>query len=60
MIWLGEIAEGNGRELVIIDERANYDQREALRQIMLGEVGELGTNHFSVFNSTCSEVLDPV
>jgi hypothetical protein len=60
VIWPGEIAEGNGRELIIIDERANYDQREALRQIMLGEVGEPGTNHFSVFNSTCSQVLDPV
>lgn len=59
MIWPGEIAEGNGRELIIIDERADEDQREALRKIMLGETGEPGTNHFSVFNSTCSEILDP-
>lgn len=60
IIWPGEIAEGNGRELIIIDETANADQREALRKIILGEVGEPGSNHFSVFNSTCSEVLEPV
>ncbi len=60
IIWPGEIAEGNGRELIIIDERANDAQREALRKIILGETGEPGSNHFSVFNSTCSEVLDPV
>ena len=60
IIWPGEIAEGGGRELIIIDERANDVQREALRKIILGETGEPGSNHFSVFNSLCSEVLDPV
>jgi hypothetical protein len=60
IIWPGEIAEGNGRELIIIDERADAAQREALRKIMLGETGEAGTNHFFVFNSTCTEVLEPV
>jgi len=60
MIWPGEIADGNGRELIVIDERANDEQREALRKIIIGEAGEPGSNHFSVFGSTCSEVLDPV
>ncbi len=60
IFWPGEIAEGNGREMIIIDERADDAQREALRKIILGEVGEPGSNHFFVFNSTCSEVLDPV
>lgn len=60
IIWPGEIAEGNGRELIIIDERADDAQREALRKILLGETGEPGSNHFFVFNSTCTEVLDPV
>ena len=36
------------------------EQREALRKIIIGEAGEPGSNHFSVFGSTCSEVLDPV
>ncbi|MFV2092183.1 MAG: DUF1326 domain-containing protein [Hyphomicrobiales bacterium] len=60
IIWPGEIAEGNGLETIIIDERADDAQREALRKIMLGEVGEPGTNHFFVFNSTCTEVRDPI
>lgn len=55
-----ENAQGNGRELIVIDERADGEQREALRKILLGEVGEPGSNHFSVFNSTCSEVLEPM
>ena len=60
MIWPGEIADGNGREMIVIDESANDEQREALRKIIIGEAGEPGSNHFSVFGSTCSEVLDPV
>lgn len=58
MIWPGEIAEGNGKQLVIIDERADADQRHALSKIVRGEAGEPGSNHFSVFGSTCSEVLE--
>jgi hypothetical protein len=58
MIWPGEIAEGNGKQLVIIDESADAAQREALAQIVLGNAGEPGSNHFSVFGSTCSEVLE--
>jgi hypothetical protein len=58
MIWPGEIAEGNGKQLVIIDEKADAAQREALTQIILGNAGEPGSNHFSVFGSTCSETLE--
>ena len=60
IIWPGEIAEGNGRQLIVIDERANDDQRDALIKIVSGEVGAPGSNHFSVFASTCSEVLEPI
>lgn len=60
IIWPGEVAEGNGRELIIIDERANDAQREAFRKIILGETGEPGSNHFSVYSSLCTEVLEPV
>ncbi len=58
IIWPGEIAEGNGKEQIIIDDRGDAEQREALRKIVQGEVGEPGSNHFSVFGSTCTEVLD--
>ena len=55
--WPGEIAAGNGREQVIIDERATPAQREALRRILHGEATTPGATHFYVFHSTMSEVL---
>jgi hypothetical protein len=58
--WPGEIAEGNGRQQAIIDERANPAQREALRKILHGEDTAPGATHFFVFNSTMAEVLDPI
>jgi hypothetical protein len=58
--WPGEIADGNGREQFIIDERADPAQREALEKIMRGESTAPGATHFYVFNSTMSEVLDPI
>ena len=58
--WPGEIAEGYGRQQAIIDERADDDQREALRKILHGEATAPGATHFFVYNSTMSEVLDPI
>lgn len=55
--WPGEIAEGEGRSQIIIDKKANAKQREALNKILTGQVGEPGSNHFSVFASTCIEFL---
>lgn len=56
--WPGEIADGNGIEQAFIDERADADQREAMRKILLGEATEPGATHFFVYNSTMSKVLD--
>jgi hypothetical protein len=56
--WPGEIADGNGQEQIIIDERANPAQREALRKILHGESTAPGATHYFVFNSTMSEVLE--
>ena len=58
--WPGEIADGNGREQFIIDERADEAQRVALEKILRGESTEPGATHFYVFNSTMSEVLDSI
>ena len=58
--WPGEIAEGNGSQQAIIDERANPAQREALRKILHGESTAPGATHFFVFNSTMSKVFDPI
>ena len=57
LYWPGEIAEGNGTEQAIVDERADPDQREALRKILHGE-STPGTTHFFIYNSTMSKVLD--
>src|SRR5262245_13386689 len=35
--WPGEIANGNGKSQFIIDERADKQQREAIRKIAYGE-----------------------
>lgn len=58
--WPGEIVEGNGRQQAIIDERADADQRAALRKILHGESTAPGATHFFVYNSTMSAVLDPI
>ncbi|MGV6808108.1 MAG: DUF1326 domain-containing protein [bacterium] len=58
--WPGEIAEGNGKGQMIIDERADEAQREAIRKILFGEVGTPGSNHFSIFASTFAEMFDPL
>src|SRR3989304_7669467 len=46
--WPGEIAEGNGRQQMIIDARADAAQREALRKILHGESTTPGATHFFV------------
>jgi hypothetical protein len=53
--WPGEIADGNGKRLIVVDERANKAQRSALETIMSGGACAPLSNLFSVFASTCSE-----
>ena len=58
MYWPGEVHEGNGTQQVIIDERADPTQREALRKILHGESTTPGATHFFNYNSMMSTVLD--
>jgi hypothetical protein len=58
MSWPGEVHEGGGAQQVIIDERADPAQREALRKILHGESTAPGATHFFVYNSMMSTVLD--
>jgi hypothetical protein len=58
LYWPGEIADGDGTQQVIIDERADAEQREALRKILHGESTAPGSTHYSVFSSTMSKVLE--
>jgi hypothetical protein len=56
--WPGEIADGNGQRQIVIDERANPAQREALETIVSGEGCASLSNMFSVFASACSDFLE--
>lgn len=56
--WPGEIADGNGRSQIIIDERATAAQREAIDKIAHGESTAPGATHFYVFNSTVTRRLE--
>ena len=57
-IFPGEIAEGNGKRQIVIDERADEAQRIALETIVAGEACAFLSNHFSVFGSLCSEFFE--
>ena len=56
--WPGEIADGNGKRQIVIDERADEAQRVALEAIISAEACEPLSNHFSVFSSTCTEFCE--
>src|SRR6266403_742009 len=56
--WPGEIAEGNGKRQIIIDERADAAQRVALETLISGEACQPLSNHFSVFGSLCTEFFE--
>jgi hypothetical protein len=56
--WPGEIADGNGKRQIIIDERADKAQRTALETILSGGACEPLSNVFAVFASTCSEFCE--
>jgi hypothetical protein len=53
-----EIADGNGKRQIVIDERADEAQRIALKTIISGEACEPLSNHFSVFGSLCTEFFE--
>jgi hypothetical protein len=56
--WPGEIANGNGRRQIVIDERADEAQRTALETIISGGACAPLSNLFAVFASTCTEFCD--
>ena len=57
-LFPGEIAEGNAKRQIVIDERAAAAQRVALETIISGEACKPLSNHFSVFGSLCSEFFE--
>lgn len=59
MAWPGPIHEGGGRAHLIIDERADEAQRNALLTILSGEETEPGATIWNVFSTTLEQVFDP-
>ncbi len=58
--WPGAVHEGHGEGAVIIDERADAAQRQALLRILSGEDTEPGKTVWNVFASTMEHVHDPL
>jgi hypothetical protein len=58
--WPGAVHEGNGEATVIVDERADAAQREALIRILSGQDTEPGATHFNVYASTLVKVHEPI
>lgn len=58
--WPGPIHEGNGTMQLIIDERANEDQRNAICRIFHNEDTDELLTHYAVFCAMCTTILDPV
>ncbi|MFP6749411.1 MAG: DUF1326 domain-containing protein [Alphaproteobacteria bacterium] len=58
--WPGPIHEGNGTMQLIIDERADTTQREALVAIMQGEDTEPGSSTLKIYRDMCSTWIEPL
>jgi hypothetical protein len=58
--WPGAVHQGNGTMQVIIDERADARQREALLKILTGEETEPMATMWWVYSAMAPNKLDPV
>ena len=58
--WPRAIHEGNGKAFIIVDERADEEQRAALMTILSGGETDPGATMWSVYASTMEKVFDPV
>ena len=54
------VHEGNGTQQLIIEERADDKQREALRRIVYNEDTDELRTHYAIYNAMSTTVLDPV
>jgi len=60
MQWPGPIHEGGGRAYMVIDQRADTDQRNALLTIFSGGETQMGATIWNVFAATFEEMFDPM
>lgn len=60
MAWPGPIHEGKGEALIVVDERADPDQRDALLRILGGQDTEPGATMWQVFSTVIDKVHEPL
>lgn len=58
--WPKAIHMGHGEAVVVIDERATSEQREALLRIITGQDTEPGATIFQVFSTVLEKIHDPI
>lgn len=58
--WPGRVHEGNGEFQLVIDDRANDRQREAIRRIVYNEDAAQPQSPYWVYMSMCTTVHEPV
>ncbi len=58
--WPGAIHEGNGTMQLIIDERADAGQRDALQKILTGQETDEMATIFWVLGAMCPNKLEPL
>ncbi len=58
--WPGAVHEGNGVFQLIIDQRADDAQREAIRRIVYTEDTDELLTHYAIFTAMCTTVHAPV
>ena len=58
--WPGAVHEGNGTMQLVVDERAEAPQREALLKIMQGEETEPMMTMWAVYTAMTTTVLEPL
>jgi hypothetical protein len=58
--WENPIHEGNGQMQVIIEEKANKEQRKALVDVMNGENTDPGKIMIQIYRSMCTQVHEPI
>ncbi|HEX8011576.1 MAG TPA: DUF1326 domain-containing protein [Casimicrobiaceae bacterium] len=58
--WPGAVHEGNGTMQLIVDKRADREQREALIKIMSGQETQEMATMWWVFSAMCPNKLEPI
>jgi hypothetical protein len=58
--WPAAIHLGKGEAAIVVDERANAEQRGALLRILSGQDTEPGATIFQVFSATLEKVHEPI